>query len=288
MSTPTGIQPFSAADELETIKLQTAKAQLDKLNLEIEDLKTKHNLGERLSRFIPIITAAISIAGFLWGVLLFVRQQETDRKTREQDQISRDMNRYRTSYDELLQFSSNQNMTVARVLALRQDLDGLIDSLYPAEKNQDENRRQKERLRASIYDLISKDFDFTQPRQVQFDMAALQSWVDYKSGLEGILNYSITEKYLKALGELRYKNPGVLESIRVNEGKDYQDPEIAIGEPYRSVIEGFVCHVNLLSTDQKLLAKTKFGNVTYNKTLAADLFTLKCPVGDQTQTGVPN
>src|SRR2546422_4355901 len=142
-------------------------AQLQKLNLEIEDLRAERNWEERIARFIPIITAVISIAGFLWGVVLFRNQQERDRITREADQISRDMNQYRTSYEQLLQFSSNQNMSVARVLSLRQDLDALIDSLYPAEKNPKENQIQKDRLRASIYDLISKDFDFTQTRQVK-------------------------------------------------------------------------------------------------------------------------
>jgi hypothetical protein len=160
MSQPIDV-PTDPETELEAIKLATAKAQLQKLNLEIEDLQAERSTGERLTRFIPIITALISIAGFMWGVLLYRNQQESDRKTREADQISRDLSRYRTSYDELLQFSSNQNMTVARVLALRQDLDGLIDSLYPVDKNQDENRRQKDRLKSSIYDLISKDFDFT-------------------------------------------------------------------------------------------------------------------------------
>jgi hypothetical protein len=274
--------------ELETIKLATAKAQLKKLNLEIENLQVGRSRGERLTRFIPIITALISIAGFMWGVLLYRNQQESDRKTREADQISRDLSRYRTSYDELLQFSSNQNMTVARVLALRQDLDGLIDSLYPVDKNQDENRRQKDRLKSSIYDLISKDFDFTQTRQVQFDIAALQNWVDYKKGLEGNLNFWITDKYLKALGDLRYKNPGVLESIKLNEGEEYPDPENAIGEPYRSVIEGFVCHFNLLSDKEQTIMKTKFGNVTYNQTLAADLAAFKCPAGVLLQENIPN
>jgi hypothetical protein len=285
MSNPIDTQPPSAAAELESIKLETTRAALKKLNLEIEDLKRARRLGGQISRLIPIITATISIIGFVWGVRIYIDQQESDRKTREADQISRDLNRYRTSYDELLQFSSNQNMTVARVLALRQDLDGLIDSLY---QNTDDNHRQKERLKTSIYHLISKDFDFTQPRQVQFDMAALQNWVDYKKGLEGTLNYSITEKYLKALGDLRYKNPGVLEGIRVNEGDDYQDPETVIGEPYRSVIEGFVCHFSLLPDDQKILAQTKFGNVTYNKTLAADLSFFKCPVTVLPPTNVPN
>jgi hypothetical protein len=288
MSTPTASQLPSAEAELETIKLETAKAQLRKLNLEIKDLQAARSRGERISRFIPLITAVISIAGFLWGVVIYVNQQESDRKTREADQISRDLTRYRASYEELLQFSSNQNMTVARVLALREDLDALIDSLYPSTTHKDENQRQKDQLRNGIYDLLSKDFDFTETRQVKFDLAALQKWVDYQKGLEGNLNSSITEKYLKALGDLRYKNPGVLENIRMTEGDGYQDPESVVGEPYRSVIEGFVCHFNLLPDDQKTVMRTKFGNVTYNKTLAADLSIFQCPANILSSTSAPH
>ena len=277
MPEPTNSQPDSIDSQLEKINLETAMAQLQKLNLEIEDLRAERNWEERIARFIPIITAVISIAGFLWGVVLFRDQQERDRITREADQVSRDMSQYRTSYEQLLQFSSNQNMTVARVLSLRQDLDALIDSLYPAEKNPKENQLQKDRLRASIYDLISKDFDFTQTRQVQFDIAALQNWDDYKKGLEGTLNVSITERYLQALGDLRYKNPRVFEQIRVNDSDEYQEPDTLIGNPYRSVIEGFVCHLDRFSDDQKMLEIKKFGGVTENKLLAAQLSIFKCP-----------
>jgi len=278
MPEPNDSQPDAIESQLQKVNLETAKVQLQKLNLEIEDLKEERNWEERIARFIPIITAVISIAGFLWGVVLFRNQQEKDRITREADQISRDMNQYRTSYEQLLQFSSNQNMTVARVLSLRQDLDALIDSLYPPNTNPKENQLQKDRLKASVYDLISKDFDFTQTRHVQFDIAALQNWVDYQKGLQGTLNVSITEKYLEALGDLRYKNPGVLQQIRVNDRDEYQEPDTLIGNPYRSVIEGFVCHLNLLSDDERTAEVRKFGNVTDNKLLAAQLSIFKCPV----------
>ena len=267
---------------LPDINLETAKAQLQKLHLEIEDLQGERNWEERIARFIPIITAVISIAGFLWGVVLFRNQQEKDRITREADQISRDLNQYRTSYEQLLQFSSNQNMTVARVLSLRQDLDALIDSLYPADKNPKENLLQKERLRASIYDLLSRDFDFTQTRQVQFDIAALQNWDDYKKGLEGSLNLLITERYIQALCDLSHKNFEVFKQIRVNERDDYQEPDTIIGNPYLSVLQGFVCHLERLSDDQKLAEIRKFGNATENPLLAAQLSFFKCPaVGSQ-------
>lgn len=269
-----------SSPSLQEISLETAKAELKKLTLEIEHLQSERVWKQRIASFIPLFTALISIAGFLWGVYLFNEQKEKERTTREAERISRDLNQYRSGQEQLLQFSANQNMSVARVLSLRQDLNALIDSLYPPTQQSTsvENENQKEELRKSIYNLISTDFDFTQPRHVQFDIAALQHWVDYKNGLEGGLNASIIDKYLKALGDLRYKNPNVIERIRINESDEYQEPDTLIGDPYRSVIEGFVCHLNLLSEADRMTHIRKFGSVTNNKTLAAELYHFKCPV----------
>src|SRR2546421_7111762 len=93
----------TSATSHEEIKLRTEKAELDKLELEIEELKRGRRLEGRVVRFIPIITALISIAGFISGLLIFVDQQkkdrqarEEDRKTRQEDIRSRELSDYRT------------------------------------------------------------------------------------------------------------------------------------------------------------------------------------------------
>ena len=219
-----------------------------------------------MGRFIPIITAAISIVGFLWGVYVFNDQQEKAR-------ISREQNDYRLGSEQLLQFSSNQNMTVARALSLRRDLYNLIDSLYPPESNKtkDKNKDEKQRLEKSILDLIYKDCDFTQIRNVRLDISALHDWTEYKAGLEGP---RVLERYIEALRDLQFKDPEYIKSIQV--AQPDEDPE-PLKDPYRSIIEGFICHLSLLSEKEKESAIARFGRVTGNPSLAARLRELKCP-----------
>jgi hypothetical protein len=257
--------------ELSDINREIAAAELEKLKLEIQDLRPRSRWSERLGRLIPIITATISIAGFLWGVVLFSKQQEKDRLTREADQISRDQATYRTDYEQLLQFSSNQNMTVARVLFLRQDLNTLIDSIYPPDKKPVDNQREKDKLTKSIFDLIHKDCDFTQTRQVQFDIAALRDSVGYQKG-QGSQSSLVIRKYLAALRDLQSKEPGKMASIRKVESDDFQEPEALLEDPYRSIFEGFSCHLSLLSADERAKAIRGFKTITKNPILTAELF----------------
>ena len=86
----------------------------------------------------------------------FYYQQAREREAREQDRKSRQITDYRTGYEQLLLFSSNEKMTVARVLALKDDLDALQADLY-----QDVNAREGERARVmgSICNLIARDYN---------------------------------------------------------------------------------------------------------------------------------
>jgi hypothetical protein len=263
----------SVGAQVRDINQAIAAAELEKLRLEIQDLQPKPKWSQRIGRLIPIITAAISIAGFLWGVLLFSEQQEKDRLTREAEQISRDQALYRSNYEQLLQFSSNQNMTVARVLFLEQDLNNLIDSIYPPKEKPAENKREKDKLTASIFNLIHKDCDFTQARQVQFDMAALRDSVGYQKGSEGSQSSLVIPRYLQALRDLQIKNPGYIEKIRKVESDEFQETDALIGDPYKSLIDGFGCHLSLLTADERARALKNFTNITRNPILTAQLFT---------------
>jgi hypothetical protein len=281
MSELTNIADVPAKAERDDINFKIAAAELEKLNLQIQELKPRRKWSEQLGAVIPIITATISIAGFLLGVVIFSKQQEKDRITREADQISRDQAQYRSDYEQLLQFSSNQNMTVSRVLFLQEDLNNLIDSIYPANQKLVDNQREKEKLAKSIFNLIHKDCDFTQTRQVQFDIVAMRDSVGYQKGLKGSQSSLVIPKYLAALRELQSKNPRELENIRKIEYDEFQEPEALLGDPYRSIIEGFGCHLALLTDDERAKAIRGFTSITKNPILSADLFSpgsgLICP-----------
>lgn len=264
MSAPIDSQNDSTESQLERLNLETATAQLHKLRIEIRDLEQKRGLSDRMGRFIPLLTALISILGFLWGVYVFNDQQEKAR-------ISREQNEYRSGSEQLLQFSSNGSMTVARALSLRRDLYNLIDSLYPPKSIK--NREEKERLEKSILDLMYKDCDFTQTRHVRLEMSALHDWEEYRMGLKGP---KVLERYIEALRDLQFKDPDYIKSIQVAQADE--DPE-PLKDPYRSIIEGFICHLSLLSEEEKESAITRFGRVTGNTPLATHLRELKCATG---------
>lgn len=247
----------------EQISKRKGIAEMRKAELEVQELERGRDWEGRVVRLIPIITALISIGGFISGVLIFKSQQDNEQETRRQEQKTlaaelrnRKINDYRTGYEQLLLFSSNEKMTVARVLALKDDLDGLQADLYREDAAAQE--KEKKRIMGNICNLIARDFDFTQPRQVMFDIAALQNWREYQDGLLATLsadgtgqtvNDSIIDKYLQVIRELEGKEPGVFKNVNVDLGA--VDPEIILKDPQRSVVNGFACHLNLLKDPKK-------------------------------------
>ncbi|HYX71479.1 MAG TPA: hypothetical protein VE732_01805 [Nitrososphaera sp.] len=70
----------------ETISNQSnnlAAAQLEKLKLEIEDLRNKGKWDERISRYIPLISVLVTVAGFTFGVYQFRVQHKANLVSQE-------------------------------------------------------------------------------------------------------------------------------------------------------------------------------------------------------------
>lgn len=68
--------------EIEQIENELKFGQLEKLRLENEGLKKKNVWDNRLGKWIPVITALIAVAGFLWGVYVYNAQQAKAEKDR--------------------------------------------------------------------------------------------------------------------------------------------------------------------------------------------------------------
>lgn len=258
----------------QNIELELKEAQLEKLQLEIKNLKPKRKFwNDKLVPYIPLLTAALSIIGFLWGVWMFLNQQEKERKTREEERISRDQAQYRSSYEQLLQFSSNANITVQRVLFLRADMDRLIDSAFAP--NQRDAERQK--LRGTIFSLISRECDFTQAKHVRLDIAALQEWKDYEDELKAVPNKRYLNKYLNAIAYLHTRDPRYIETAEFNAQTGFtesQAPKEPLALSFASLIEGFNCHLQLIDQKdpERQVQIDAFERVTKNPYLTADLF----------------
>src|ERR1700687_6424066 len=71
MSSPESIPPTDSA-------LQAA--QLEKLRLEIKDLRRNRPWSGRLTDWVPIITALIAVAGFLLGIVQTNKAREKEFK----------------------------------------------------------------------------------------------------------------------------------------------------------------------------------------------------------------
>src|SRR5215831_10409766 len=67
--------------------LERLKLENEKLRLEIEDLRGRNKLENRIAKFVPAITALIAIAGLSFGVYQFQSQQRQIADQRLRDTI---------------------------------------------------------------------------------------------------------------------------------------------------------------------------------------------------------
>jgi hypothetical protein len=68
------------------------------LGLEIEALRSPGRLDRWFGRLVPLVTAAVAVGGFWWGIYSFIaqnRQAQVDAKQREDDRIAADRNQAR-------------------------------------------------------------------------------------------------------------------------------------------------------------------------------------------------
>jgi hypothetical protein len=70
------------AEELRRAQLEAAVLQNEKLRLDLSRQRDG-SWHQTLVQFVPIITAILSIAGFIWGVFLYTGEQKMSRSDRE-------------------------------------------------------------------------------------------------------------------------------------------------------------------------------------------------------------
>ncbi len=274
MTTPSENNAESVATALQNIELDLKKAELQKLLQEIENAKPKRRRRiDSVVPFIPLLTAALSIAGFLWGVWMFLAQQEKDRVTRHEERISRDRAQFRANYEQLLQFTSNPNISVPRALFLRDDIAQLIKSAFEEKEQEAEEKKLKE----NIFNLISTDCDFTQPKHVRLDIAAMKRWDHYAAELKKVPSKRYLNKYIGAITYLHTRDSHYIETAEYNAQTGFieaQAPKEPLAVVFASLIEGFACHLELLELDEPDRQKQidAFQFATKNELLTADLF----------------
>lgn len=207
--------------------------QVEKLELEIASLQKKKRWWETLTQFLPVLTALISVAGLVTSVLIFGRQQSTEqeknRTARELERRTTLQNKISSDTDEILRFTGDPKLTVARVAFLLADIQTILDSpinhtaLDPADnKNKklaDVLPGYKDNLTRSLVILVRDDCDFRRrSRDALLANVVVAYWSDYSDYLAknqknlDKLSYILWE-YAKALERFHDQNPGYLESF---------------------------------------------------------------------------
>jgi hypothetical protein len=67
--------PESTADNRATLEVERLHLEVEKLKLEVQAIRSPSFWERYISRIVPLITAAIAVGGFLWGINVHVAQQ---------------------------------------------------------------------------------------------------------------------------------------------------------------------------------------------------------------------
>jgi hypothetical protein len=245
------------------LEIENLIATNSKLELEIGRFKSKKNFGDKLAPYIPVITVIIAVAGFLWGIYQFhyqeaERQKSADvQKQRENDIRERDLaqridSQYRTDLTQLLQFPTDDKLTIPVAIFLLTDLNHLIENELPEK----EKEQKKKQLGKMIYDMLMQmEFDFSKNRTVEFDIAAMNYCPAYEAFLESEPKFHrqmMSSNYRKALDSIHKQDAGFIKSIIIAEDEpDYlrvivPSRKEGLFERFLILVKGYKSHVDFM------------------------------------------
>jgi len=266
-------------------------AELKKLNLEIQNLENNKWL-DILVKLAPLLSVVIAVGGLVWGIIQFQgQQQQFQRQLQEAqkrdraDQMLKIRSQLRDDLDQLNQFPVNKTLTVSRVEFLLGDLDGLLQSKGAVFEITPEFVQSDRRgIAKLLYRLASQDCNFDQQRDVDFSIAVVDSWDDYKGYLKSdpeLIWDLLAVNYLDAITALREKAPQYISQLKYNkERAEFEPPKLVKPADeshfrhFEDLVRGFNKHLDLLdagSEQRKELIK-RFQAATCNKDLTQARF----------------
>jgi hypothetical protein len=275
-------------------------AQLEKLKLEIENLRSKSNWERWVVAYTPLFSILITVGGFLFGIYQFQRlqqnqqtqiiaEQEKDRLTRERDQAIRIQNQTRSDIEQILQFTSDKQQTLSKLTFLLEDLKGYLE--INEDKSQiaastDKSRDKKRNITITLVKAVVDDCDFKQHRDVNFAKTLIDHWEDYRDYLykeDRVSLEYILYMYEDALLDMYHKIPSVTTGIRFfreesryEYPKGYKNADASQESHFRDLVEGFDVHMMLLKPeDARERHMKQFQAATCNGELTEDLFGIK-------------
>lgn len=270
-----------------------AAAQLEKLKLEIEQLKNNNGWEKAITSYTPLLSVLIAVGGFLFGIYQFQKQrqiqqtqilieQQKDRQTRERDQAIRIQNQIRSNVEQILLFTNDKQQTVAKVSFLLSDLKSYLE-ISAVEDLPVDSEYRKESITASFVKSVIDDCNFDEHRDVNYALTLLTYWEDYERYIRNTraLEY-ILYMYSEALQHIYYEDPSAIRSVRYLGNYSYTFPR-GYGSlstsrifHFEDIVMGFKEHFKLLE-DEKIKEKSlkNFQSSTCNDALTEALFGIK-------------
>jgi hypothetical protein len=266
--------------EIESSLLATA--QLEKLFLEIDNLKIKNKWEVGAARYISttvtllsVITTLITIAGFWFGLFKFFNDREKDREDRIQNQIRADQDLFRVDLNQLIEMTDsgikNSKTSLLRAKTILAELNSIAIRLPP---------EYKTRTTDLIIDFItSQETDFENTNFMEFDIITIKHWDDYTAHMLNDLNIHklIFGKYLWIIGEIARKDPQAVRNIRYDPKHNLYDAhglDLKDFEKWYAAVRGLKLHLAIAKQTPELWAWAikYFLSVTENPDFVAQMF----------------
>jgi len=182
-----------------------SRAQLDKLNLEIKQLKKKTGWFDRFAVRAGAISAIVALFVFLFSVIQFSCQQQAQNEAQKREQDIKIQQQINSDTSELLQLPKDNKATSARAAFLLNNLKSFIALKY--NQNQNDNAEASAEIRkktANFAKSVMNDFNFDESRDVYYYFALLNEWDDFKPYLKENpnVNQYILGKFMDSLLKL--------------------------------------------------------------------------------------
>jgi hypothetical protein len=251
-----------------------AEAQLKKINLEISELKNKDR-WENIppSQYIQLFTTFIAVCGFIFTIFQFFQGQKKDRTVKEEEKRLRDESQIRNDIEQLLSLDSEKEKAVGEVFFLLKDLNTLADR----------NPAERQKITTALIEFIQNDCNFDNLRHIRIDIAVLKNWSDYQEYLSQNASYHdfVMYKYFQAFRHMHDEDKIYFESIKYK-NKDKKDDGFDVSRyteedrflKFTSLISGYEIHLKILKGNQKAIQEEteRFSEALNNTTLTYQLF----------------
>lgn len=223
---------MSEEKDTQQIHREVSEAQLEKLKLEIEELKEKKEkktLSEKITPYIGLISVVIAVGGFLFGVYQFLDGQKKNRLSQERELSEKIENHLSSDIEKILLFTQDEKMSVAHMTYLFEDLKTYITLKAKTTENPD---REAYKLTRAVSDkllyAVQNDCNFENHKDVSFLWAVLRNWEDFTDALKEnkAMNAAILDKQTNALRIFYSKDSQIVSTITYDAvGRAFTYPE---------------------------------------------------------------